>query len=83
MGAISVSKPGRKGVLVAIATAAMFVLASEASAAADSTNPYAICHSTVVSGVETDTCVGNPNGPPDGPGYYVTVRPRFFIGIGF
>jgi hypothetical protein len=82
MGAISVSKPVRNGVLVATAAAAMFVLANEASAAADSKNPYAVCHSSKESGVETDTCVGNPNGPPDGPGYYVTVRPRLFIGIG-
>lgn len=65
-----------------MAATAMFVLTSEASAAAETTNPFAVCHSTMVSGVETDTCVGNPTGPPEGPGYGVTVRPEFRIGIG-
>lgn len=82
MSAISVSKPGRKGVLIAMAVAAMFVLANEASAAADSKNRVAVCHSTMVSGVDTDTCVGTPNGAPAGPGEYLIVEPRLQIGIG-
>jgi hypothetical protein len=54
------------------------------SAAADSGRGPAVCHPSVESGVEVDTCTGNPNAPDDsGPGEFVRVVPQFCIGLGF
>ena len=73
----------RSAALVAVAVSVMFGMGVDASAAADPGNQIATCHSAVISGVDTDTCVGNPNADGgSGPGYHVTVRPRFFFGIG-
>ncbi len=72
-----------KAAIAAAAALAAVAVSSQATAVADVTNHVAVCHSTVVSGVETDDCVGNPaadNVP--GPGYQVWVEPRFFFGIG-
>jgi len=83
MSTLPSSKAVRGAALVAAAVAAMFGMAVDASAAADPTDDIVSCHSTVVSGVDTDTCVGNPNAEgPSGPGYNVIVRPRIFFGIG-
>ena len=66
-----------------VAFIAMVTVAGQATAAADVTNHVAVCHSTEVSGVDTDDCVGNPaaDSVPD-PGYQVWVEPRFFLGLG-
>lgn len=65
------------------ALVALAATAGQATAAADVTNHVAVCHSTEVSGVDTDDCVGNPaaDSVPD-PGYQVWVEPRFFLGLG-
>jgi hypothetical protein len=77
------SKPVRNAALVVVAVAAMFGAGVDASAAADPSNDIATCHSAVVSGVDTDTCMGNPNADgPSAPDYNVIVRPRIFFGIG-
>jgi hypothetical protein len=74
----------RKAVIAAMAAATMVAVAGQATAVADVTNNVAVCHSTEVSGVETDNCVGNPtaaNGP-DESWNQVLVRPRLWLGIG-
>jgi hypothetical protein len=55
------------------------------SAAADSTNGGTECHSSVESGVEVDTCTGNPDASDDGgpQGDRVRVIPKLCIGLGF
>jgi hypothetical protein len=83
MSKLPSSKAIRSAVLVAAAVATMFGVGVDASAVADPSNDIATCHSAVISGVDTDTCVGNPNADgPSGPGYNVIVRPRIFFGIG-
>jgi hypothetical protein len=83
MSTLPSSKAIRSAVLVAAAVAAMCGMGVDAGAAADPTNDIATCHSKVVSGVDTDTCVGNPDADgSSGPGYNVIVRPQIFFGIG-
>jgi hypothetical protein len=71
--------------LLAAGLAAAAVIASGAPiAAADSTTGDSVCRSSVDSGVEVDSCTGNPN-PNNGPPPQVGVRvvPQFCLGIGF
>lgn len=68
-------------VLAGLAAAA---LAGAPGAAADPGHGPAVCRSSVQSGVEVDTCTGNPNAQNDsGPGNVVRVVPQFCVGIGF
>jgi hypothetical protein len=62
---------------------AAIVLGDAPTAAADSTNGEAVCHSSTESGIEVDTCVGNPDPPSANPGAQVRVVPEFCFGLGF
>ena len=77
------SRSGRPSIVLAgLAVAA--ALAGAPSAAADPGHGPAVCRPSVESGVEIDTCTGNPNARNDsGPGNVVRVVPEFCFGIGF
>jgi hypothetical protein len=79
-----VTTRSRHAILLMAVLAAFAAIASAPSAAADSGRGPAVCHPSVQSGVEVDTCTGNPNATNDtGPGETVRVVPEFCFGIGF
>jgi hypothetical protein len=67
-------------VCVAVCAAGVLALATAPSALAE---PIATCTSTVVDGVETDHCVGNPNATNNYDQPRVDVRLDLGVGIGF
>ena len=69
--------------LIAGIWVAAIILGDVPSAAADSTNGEAVCHSSTESGVDVDACIGNPNPPAANPGAQVRVFPEFCFGLGF
>ena len=75
----------RSARLVAIVgAAAAFAVIGAPSAVADSANRVALCSSQVVSGVEVDDCVANPNAntTSDVPGVDVELEGGLGIGVG-
>jgi hypothetical protein len=73
-----------KAAITTTAALALTTLTGPATADADVSNNVAVCHSTDVSGVETDDCVGNPaaDNAPDQSWNQVLVRPRLWVGLG-
>jgi len=67
-------------VCVAVGAAGVLAVAGAPSALAE---PVATCTSTVVDGVETDHCVGNPNATNDYDQPRVNVRLDLGVGFGF
>ena len=75
------SRPAR---LVALAgAAAVFALSAAPSSVADSSGP-AVCASQVISGVEVDNCVPNPNANSTSnvPGFNVELEGGVGVGVG-
>jgi hypothetical protein len=67
----------------AVLSAAAFLWCAP-NAAAEGPDDPAVCQSSVDSGVEVDTCTGNPNSPNDSrPDERVRVIPEFCFGLGF
>lgn len=83
---LDLTSPPTLALLAAGSATVLALLTCEApSAAADSQNGPAVCHASVQSGVEVDTCTGNPD-PRDtagGPGENIRVVPELCIGLGF
>ena len=80
-----VTRPRTAQLLALAAGAAVFALGGASGPVADSADRGVVCSSDVVSGVEVDNCVGNPNADTttDAPGYYPEVVPEFRFGLGF
>lgn len=62
----------------------MIAISSAPNAMADSSNRTAVCSSEVVSGVEVDNCVPNPNANITGdvPGVNVELEGGVGVGLG-
>jgi hypothetical protein len=81
---LDVKWPRTLRVTAAGVAAGALVLHGAPSATADPTNGPTVCHSSVESGVEVDTCTGNPDWNPDGGAPpFLGVVPEFCFGVGF